>query len=53
MYCLGVMVMMEWSGDGIITMDDASKNIGEEERQTDKKKREISSEQAIKACPKK
>jgi hypothetical protein len=32
MYYLQVMVMMEWSGDGVITMDDASKNIGEEER---------------------
>jgi hypothetical protein len=26
------MVMMEWNGDGVITMDYASKNIGEEER---------------------
>jgi hypothetical protein len=32
MYCLGVMVMMEWSGDGTITMDDVGKNTREEER---------------------
>jgi hypothetical protein len=48
MYCLGMKVMMEWSGDGAITMDD----VGQEYRrigETHKKKMKINNERGTKA----